>query len=309
MLGVIKGLEKGEGSVEDLFAALPDRRFSGAFLPRGTWLHWVFAIAAAGLFLGFFLLLATNRTANPVHLIGMGLFTATIGIVFLLGLQLAANWSQGVWLTGRGIIIIVFYIVKFIGYSYQAALDPNNGFLLSFMGYTLGVGFCEEVVKALPLLVAYRRPSSQGWRGAFLWGLASGAGFGIAEGIMYSSNYYNGISGPGIYVVRFISCVALHALWTGSVGITLNQRQALIQGEMAWYEFILPLVVIVGVPMVLHGLYDTLLKKEMNALALVVAVISFLFLAFQISRLHTEDDKEATAEMLREYKRRRRSMA
>jgi hypothetical protein len=63
------------------------------------------------------------------------------------------------------------------------------------------------------------------------------------------------------------------------------------------------------VPMLLHGLYDTLLKKEMNAVALGVAVLSFLFLAFQISRLHGADDVAAREAMLREYKRRRAAMS
>ena len=49
-----------------------------------------------------------------------------------------------------------------------------------------------------------------------------------AEGIMYSSRYYNGFASPGIYFVRFISCVALHALWTGSVGISVHRRQEML---------------------------------------------------------------------------------
>jgi RsiW-degrading membrane proteinase PrsW (M82 family) len=138
-----------------------------------------------------------------------------------------------------------------------------------------------------------------------LCGLASGAGFGLAEAIIYSGSFYNGISGPGIYVVRFLSCVALHSVWTGSVAITLHQKQEWIQQELAWYEFIPPVLFIVAVPMVLHGLYDTLLKKEMNGAALAVAVLSFLYLAFQISRLHVGDDAAAKDDMLREYQRRR----
>ena len=59
---------------------------------------------------------------------------------------------------------------------------------MSFLGFTAGVGFCEEVCKAIPLLVYYREPNKQTWRGAFLWGLASGVGFGVAEGIMTSRN-------------------------------------------------------------------------------------------------------------------------
>lgn len=301
--------EEKEVTLDDLFVILPEHKLIDAWLPRNSFAHWGFAFGATVLFMAFFLLLSSQKTANPFHLLAYGFFTATVGILLLLLLQVLADWSQGIWLRGGNIIVLIFYIVKFIGYSYQAALDPENGFFLSFMGYTLGVGFCEEVCKALPLLWHYRRPSSQSWRTAFLWGLASGAGFGISEGILYSSRHYNGVSGADMYVVRFISCVALHALWTGSVGITLHQKQYLIQEELSWYEYIPRLVALVGVPMVLHGLYDTLLKKDMNAGALAVAVLSFLFLAFQISRLHGEDDEEARKAMLREYKRRRAAMS
>src|SRR5262249_24900828 len=151
----------------------------------------------------FLLLLATDRCAEALHLLGIGLLTATIGILLLVLFQFIAGWSQGVWITGRSILVLIFYFIKLIGFSYRAALDPENGFLLSFVGFTLGVGFCEEVCKTLPLLWLYRVGTHQRWRGSFLWGLASGAGFGIAEGIMYSSEYYNGIAGPGTYVVRF----------------------------------------------------------------------------------------------------------
>jgi RsiW-degrading membrane proteinase PrsW (M82 family) len=296
---------KEDATLDEVLAVLPGQKFVGAWLPRNTLMHWAFGLGAAVLFMGFLLLLSAQKTAEPHHLLGIGLFTATAGIVFLLLVQTLAEWAQGRIIVARSILVIFFYILQFIGFSYRAAMDPNNGFFLSFLGFTLGVGFCEEVCKALPLLWHYRHPNDQTWRGAFLWGLASGAGFGIAEGIMYSSSFYNGIHGPGIYVVRFVSCVALHAVWTGSVGITLHQNQALIQKEMAWYEYIPPVFLIVGVPMVLHGLYDTLLKKEMDALALGVAVLSFAYLAFQISRLGGADMTAAREAMLREYQRRR----
>jgi RsiW-degrading membrane proteinase PrsW (M82 family) len=121
-------------------------------------MHWAFAVGSALLFMAFFLLLASHDTANPRSILTMGLFTATVGIAVLLLFQIIADWSQGVWLTGGSVVVLVFYGVKLIGFSYQAALDPANGFFLSFLGYTFGVGFCEEVVKALPLLA---RPSSR----------------------------------------------------------------------------------------------------------------------------------------------------
>jgi len=291
VLDTIKEVRDGELALDLVFEAIPEHKLAGAFLPRDTWIHWTFGAGAAALFLGFFLLLAAHGTAERRHLLGLGLFTATVGIGLLLLFQRLADWSQGVWFTGRGVLVIFFYVVKFIGFSYRAALDPENGLILSFVGFTCGVGLCEEVVKALPLFWHYRRPNRQSWRGAFLWGLASGAGFGIAEGIMYAGSDYNGFAGPGIYFVRFVSCVALHAIWTGSVGITLHRQQDLMQGVTAWYEFLLPVLRIVVVPVVLHGLYDTLLKKEMNVGALAIAAFSFLFLAYQISRMHGEDER------------------
>ena len=44
-----------------------------------------------------------------------------------------------------------------------------------------------------------------------------------------------------------------------------------------------------GRPMVLHGAYDTLLKKEMNSWALLVAGVSFLWLVFQIETARRKD--------------------
>jgi RsiW-degrading membrane proteinase PrsW (M82 family) len=149
--------------------------------------------------------------------------------------------------------------------------------------------------------------NKQTWRGAFLWGLASGIGFGISEGIMYSQDFYNGISGSWIYVVRFISCVALHAIWSGSVGISIHQRQHLAKAEESegWLGYLLNVLILIAVPMVLHGLYDTLLKKDLSFLALMTAAVSFGYLAWQISNLRTSDDEDERAAYVANYIRQR----
>jgi len=56
-----------------------------------------------------------------------------------------------------------------------------------------------------------------------------------------------------------------------------------------WSEWGLAVLRVQGVPMVLHGLYDTLLKRDMNALALLPAIASFAWLAFLISRSYIAD--------------------
>jgi len=128
-----------------------------------------------------------------------------------------------------------------------------------------------------------------------MWGLASGIGFGVAEGILYSSSYYNGISTGGMYLVRFISCAGLHAVWGASAGIMVWRRKAWLESDWDWGDMAATLVWVLGVPMVLHGLYDTLLKKDMNAWALAAALASFAWLVLLIEWTRSqEDDFHAT---------------
>lgn len=284
--------DRADASVDDVLGALPGRRIEGAHLPRGSWGHWLYAVAAAVFFFGIVLTMFHASAARPQDVLLVGLITATVGILFLLAVQFIALWTHGRWFVGRSIVVIVFYVLKFIGFSYRSALDEDSNFLLSMLGFTMGVGLCEELVKALPLLWHFRRTATLGWRGACLWGLATGVGFGVSEGITYSSDFYNGIHTGGTYVVRFISCVALHAIWSASVGITIWKCQELIQGNCEWYEFFVPVFRVLAVAMVLHGLYDTLLKKDMSALALVVAVGSFGWLVVQIELARRQERVE-----------------
>ncbi len=148
----------------------------------------------------------------------------------------------------------MFYIVKFIGFSYRCAVDPEMGFGMSFMGFVCGVGLCEEVCKALPIAF-YLNSEKTSWRGACLVGLASGIGFGISEGISYSADYYNGISGGWIYVVRFVSCVGLHALWAGAIGIVMYHNQDYVS-DFSWESVFGFIAHYLLIAMVLRGVYD-----------------------------------------------------
>jgi RsiW-degrading membrane proteinase PrsW (M82 family) len=286
-------------TLDDVLNALPGSRIDGAHLPRGTWVHWGYAALSATFFLSLTLLLFRSASVSPITILLIGLFTGTIGIMLLLGLQWAAMASQGVWLRGRALVMIAFYIIKFIGFSYAAALDPRNGFLLSCIGFTCGVGFCEELFKAVPVIVAFRRREALDWRSACIWGLASGVGFGVSEGITYSSDYYNGISTWGIYAVRFVSCVALHAIWSASVGILIYRNRAWLQGDMDWTDWFQPLARFLGIAMILHGLYDTMLKRDMNLGAMIIAIGSLAWLAWLIERTRTEEAEEEAGALAR----------
>jgi RsiW-degrading membrane proteinase PrsW (M82 family) len=99
--------------------------------------------------------------------------------------------------------------------------------------------------------------------------------------------------------------VALHAIWSGSVAIFLYERRDSFDGCDAWYEWIVPSLIVIAVPAVLHGLYDTCLKKDFNGTALLVAMASFGYLAFLFRRLQVDDDFASDQAVQRALARRR----
>src|SRR5262249_5691978 len=150
---------------------------------------------------------------------------------------------------------------------------------------------CEELCKAAPLLWQYRRAPLR-WQEACVWGLASGVVFGVAEGIIYGGGFYNGLHGGETYLVRFVSCVALHAIRSASVALCIHANQGLIHDAEGWPEYGLALLRVLAVAVVLHGLYDTLLKQERTGLALLVALTSFGWLAWQIESMRRQEVRD-----------------
>lgn len=266
-------------TTEGLMQHLPEGKIEGAHLSYFTWIHWLYAgLSAAGFFGLTFLLFDVGRTQIK-HLLISSLTTATFGILLLLVFQWLAEATQGFNLRRGGILMVLFYLMKLIGFSYRAALDPDVGFLASFAGFTFGVGLCEELVKAVPVVARVQNEErGDDWRTASMWGFASGIGFGAAEGIMYSSDYYNGLAGGDIYLVRFVSCVALHAVWSAGVGVAIWRHRESLDHRMDWVEWGLFTLRVIFVSMVLHGLYDTLLKCKYDVWALVVGLASFVWL-------------------------------
>ena len=276
-------------SAEEFFNALPGHRIEGALLPRESKAQWFMALAAAGLFFSFILVAIPRATKYTRGILFAGVFTGTAGIILLLGFQWAAYSLPLV--IPRGIVGLIILIVKLIGYSYTLAESDVN-FPLSFLGFTCGVGLCEEITKLLPLIFRTRSTIGEeeaSWNTLLIWGLASGVGFGIAEGIMYSSRHYNGVQPADIYYVRFLSCVVLHAVWAGSAGIILYKNQGRLAGSDSGWTYCANLVLIALIPMILHGLYDTLLKKGMDVFALIVAVASFALLAYLIESMRRKE--------------------
>lgn len=275
---------------------LPQGRIAGALLARDSFTHWLLAAASAGAFLGLLIVLFGRGIARAKHLLLIGAFTVVVGIPLLFALQLLASATRGWIVVGGGLIGLVFWSFKLLASSYDLAMDPQTNLFLSMFGFGVSVGLMEEGVKALPVYWHFVTRDTMGWRTACLWGMAAGAAFGVAEGIMYSGDYYNGIDAGGIYAVRFISCVALHAVWSGSAGIFAFQQRKEIAQAVHWLSFLNGLFGIIVLVTILHAAYDSLLKKDHNVLALLTAIVSVLVLAMQIEFMRRREMRVPASE-------------
>ena len=64
--------------------------------------------ALSGLaFFGLLMFCFPGTSCSAKNILLTALFTATLGIVFLLAIQWIADFTQRYWVTGRGIIVLV----------------------------------------------------------------------------------------------------------------------------------------------------------------------------------------------------------
>lgn len=130
----------------------------------------------------------------------------------LVGAWLARH-SQLHWafVLATSLYVLHFFAPTAIFLQMAEAADATHApdFFGSLAYYTLAVGLFEEAVKLVPVGYFLYRSRRLEWRQACLVGLASGAGFGIAEGVLYSTSFYHGISTPQNYLE--LLCLVCHA--------------------------------------------------------------------------------------------------
>lgn len=280
----LEAAKKGQASLDDVLSYFPNKKLKTAWLPRDSDKHYYMAIVATAAFL--FLIcfcLPKGFTRVPIMLI-VGGFTGIFGTGMLLIIQAVGMTGWGMILAGPFAIIIFM-----IGIAYRMLLNPDITFVAALVSYTFGVGLLEEIIKAIPIFVIFLGRSRMRWHECCAIGMATGAGFGISEGVFYSGNMYNGLADMQMYLVRFISCAMLHAIWSASSALFLHRFQKLTHGNLTFMKAFFRMLVLISIPMVLHGLYDTFLTKQMEGLALAIALLSFGWLVLMVETARDKD--------------------
>jgi protease PrsW len=158
---------------------------------------------------------------------------------------------------GTGMIALTLLLVayRFPPLSWIVNWTQSAAFPIRWLGYTAAVGLPEEACKALILFFLWRKADPLPPQTMLFYGLMSGLGFGIYEGVSYQMGR-NVVASAGIgeyyllNVLRLTTLPFLHAIWTGIAGYFLG------------FAFLYPqrqrglIIVAIGLPALLHGTYD-----------------------------------------------------
>ncbi len=218
-------------------------------------------------------------------------------------LAIAPLWTVAFWLLIRpgritrliawlavAIIAAVLILLPVLTLPWENALDqtlsPRN-----VLPWIYGVGFAEEVTKALPILIAalllrWVWKITLDVRVWMFLGTISGLAFGVRESVLYTSSYLmqgNHKAGLAIpLILSFAQRVFVdgfqHAVWAGIsaffIGMGVNYRRRRI-----------PLIVFgITLPAVLHGLNDWSTQLASHWLWIVMEAVSLLlFIGYTMS--------------------------
>jgi hypothetical protein len=163
-----------------------------------------------------------------------------LSVIAVFGLQLIAQYAlENKWheipTWARNKLGILIYpprlLLAIIGRSYRETFAMLGGespesFLTFFRDHLLSVGLCEELIKLAPALVAlvgYRgdwRLRTDAFNSQLVYlAMIGGLAFGLGEAVHYHFAFYLPAKlGWGIYVMRFLTLVTIHAVWAGISG-------------------------------------------------------------------------------------------
>ena len=123
------------------------------------------------------------------------------------------KWALFTMLVGIPVLLI-WQQLPIIRHLYSGTV--SEAFLVRVLAFVLGVGVCEELCKALPLIFFGRsKPTLLTPHNAIYLGIMSGLGFALAEVVQYSIQYWQGSAQVSAMLVT--ECMDQSRSWYGSV--------------------------------------------------------------------------------------------
>jgi len=212
---------------------------------------------------------------------------------WILGLSALATAGVLLW-PDSPIVNADFYVFRHLLPGAPTPNEPPS--IHSFIGYFFGAGCAEELIKALPVLVAafLLRKRGFGPLDGLMIGAASGLGFTLVETLLEyvpeavaHANEVNGaiagaFVGVELEIPRLLGAITGHMAWAGYVGYAIGAAAITSDVGRRW-KLVLGAYFVAAL---LHASWDTvdIGGPVTVAISTGIGVISFLLLASAASR-------------------------
>jgi len=193
--------------------------------------YWGIALYFSALWaLFFYYLFKTPQVKTPLCFLCF-FFTGIVSIAVLLVLQQIPPWSL----------------------LYPLANSAN--FISRALGMFVAVGINEEICKAAIIFWLVRRPGSiLAPQTVVFYGMISGLGFGIYEGVAYQQTLNRAQGVDAAYflnIARLTSLPFLHAIWTGIAAYFISFSALVPKKKQGLW------ILAIVMPAALHAIYNT----------------------------------------------------
>ena len=175
--------------------------------------------------------------------------------------------------------LILVNLQSFPPFSILYSFTDSSIIITRIVGFIFGVGILEEFIKAVPLyFILYKTKEPLIPQTLVLYGLISGIGFGVLEGVIYQTGVNSELEYNSAFfmnVARLTSLPFLHAIWCGISGYFLSFSQLFPLNRKGL------ILLSISVPAILHGLYDVF---TWSIIGLAITIFSVLLLVFYIKK-------------------------
>jgi len=185
------------------------------------------------------------------------------------------------FITGIFSIAVLLLLQRLPPWSWLYSLACAQSLAPRAVGMLAGVALHEELCKAAVILWLVRRPGSILMpQTVVFYGMISGLGFGIYEGVNYQQtiNRQQGVdTAYFLNVARLTSLPFLHATWTGIASYFIAFASLVPKKRFGLW------VIAILSPAILHGIYNIC---GWNILGLAVGLLSVVLLMSYLSNCH-----------------------
>jgi len=168
-------------------------------------------------------------------------------------------------------IILLLTLQGLPGIKQLYSLTDSTSIMKQLIGYIFGVGFFEELIKALPIfIIAKYSKEPLIPQTLVFYGLISGTGFGASEGVLYQTGLNSQLDYNSAFfmnIARLTSLPFLHSVWAGISAYYISFGYLYPKYRKSMF------LMAISIPAILHGLYDVFGWSIIGLSVTVLAVI------------------------------------